>query len=116
MPSIIPFSFAHNQVRVVTDETGEPFFVGKDVCTTLGYTNTNKAMNKWLASMQAKGEMLRIRAEDMMAVIEEFDDAEEHAELMEEFSYADWGITEADLIKQEDLTQPNLFDQGGGVK
>lgn len=46
----------------------------------------DRAMNKWLASMQAKGEMLRIRAEDMMAVIEEFDDAEEHAELMEEFS------------------------------
>lgn len=76
----------------------------------------DKAMNEWIASMQAKGETLRIRAEDMMAVIEEFDDAEEHAELMEEFSYADWGITEADLIKQEDPTQPNLFEQEGGAK
>lgn len=76
----------------------------------------DKSMTEWLAGMNAKGEMLWIRAEDMMAVIEECDDAEEHAELMEEFSYADWGITEADLIKQEDAAQPMLFEQEGGVK
>lgn len=76
----------------------------------------DKSMTEWLAGMNAKGEMLRIRAEDMMAVIEECDDAEEYVELMEEFSYADWGITEADLIKHEDPTQPNLFEQEGGVK
>lgn len=44
MSSIIPFSFAHNQVRVIVSEAGESLFVGKDVCTTLGYTNPNKAM------------------------------------------------------------------------
>ncbi len=44
MSSIIPFSFAHNQVRVIVSEEGESLFVGKDVCTTLGYTNPNKAM------------------------------------------------------------------------
>jgi len=76
----------------------------------------DKAMNEWIASMQAKGETLRIRAEDMMAVIEEFDDAEEHAELMDEFKYSDWDITEADLIKPEDTEQPNLFDQDGDTK
>jgi hypothetical protein len=76
----------------------------------------DKSMTEWLTNMQAKGEMLRIRAEDMMAVIEEFDDAEDHAELMEEFSHADWGITEDDLRKYEDSAQPNLFDQDGDTK
>lgn len=73
----------------------------------------DKAMNEWIASMHARGEMLRIRAEDMMAVIEECDDQQEHAELMEEFSYADWGITEDDLRKSEDPAQPTLFAQDG---
>ena len=76
----------------------------------------DKSMTELLAGMNAKGEMLRIRAEDMMAVIEEFDDAEEHAELMEEFSYADWGITEDDLINTKDAAQPNLFEREGDVK
>lgn len=31
-------------VRAVTLESGEPGFVGKDVCDRLGYTNPNKAM------------------------------------------------------------------------
>lgn len=73
----------------------------------------DKSMKEWISSMQAKGEMLWIRAEDMMAVIEECDDPEEHAELMEEFSHADWGITEDDLRKSEDSAQPTLFEQNG---
>lgn len=73
----------------------------------------DKSMNEWLTNMQAKGEMLRIRAEDMMAVIEEFDDQEEHAELLEEFSYGDWNITEDDLRKFGDPAQPTLFEQNG---
>lgn len=73
----------------------------------------DKSMTEWLASMQAKGEMLRIRSEDMMAVIEEFDDQEEHAELLKAFSYGDWNITEDDLRKSEDSAQPTLFEQNG---
>ena len=73
----------------------------------------DKSMNEWLTNMQAKGEMLRIRAEDMMAVIEECDDAEEHAELLAEFKYSDWNITEDDLRKSQDPEQPTLFDQDG---
>ena len=73
----------------------------------------DKGMTEWLNSVHAKGEMLRIRAEDMMAVIEECDDAEEHAELLEDFSYGDWGITEGDLHKSEDSAQPTLFEQNG---
>ena len=73
----------------------------------------DKSMSEWIASMQANGRMLWIRNEDMLAVIEEFDDPVEHAELLEEFSYIDWGITDEDLIKLKDQTQPTLFEQDG---
>lgn len=73
----------------------------------------NKCTTEWIASMHAKGEMLRICAEDMLAVIEECNDAEEHAELLAEFKYSDWGITEDDVRKSEDAAQPILFEQDG---
>lgn len=38
------FSFRAAQVRVVTEDNGTPWFVGKDVCDLLGYTNASKAM------------------------------------------------------------------------
>ena len=41
---IIPFQFENKSIRVVADETGEPLFVGKDICDALGYTNPSKAM------------------------------------------------------------------------
>lgn len=71
----------------------------------------DKSMTEWISNMQTKGEMLRIHAEDMMAVIEECDDQDEHTELMEKFSYSDWGITDEDLINLKDQTQPTLFEQ-----
>ena len=75
----------------------------------------DKCMNEWIASMHAKGETLRICAEDMLAVIEECDDAEEHAELLTEFSYDDWSITEDDLREPEDASQAQLFQEGGAA-
>ncbi len=44
--NLISYSFKDRPVRVVTDEHGEPWFVGKDVCELLGYTNQNDAMNR----------------------------------------------------------------------
>lgn len=38
------FNFQDNNVRVINIDN-EPWFVGKDVCERLGYTNPNKAMN-----------------------------------------------------------------------
>lgn len=32
------------QVRTITDENGEPWFVGKDIAEILGYSNVNKAI------------------------------------------------------------------------
>ncbi len=42
--NLVPFNFKGAPVRVVTDEHGEPWFVGKDVCDLLGYANASKAM------------------------------------------------------------------------
>ena len=44
MSTLIPFQFESTAIRVVTDEHGEPLFVGKDICDALGYTNHNRAM------------------------------------------------------------------------
>ena len=39
-----PFDFKGNQVRILTDKKGEPWFVAKDVCNVLGYQNASKAI------------------------------------------------------------------------
>lgn len=46
MNSLIPMQFENANIRVVTDEAGEPWFVGKDVCEALGYANPTDAMNQ----------------------------------------------------------------------
>ncbi|NKD55156.1 MULTISPECIES: Bro-N domain-containing protein [Haematospirillum] len=44
MGNIIPFSFEGHGVRTIVDESGQPWFVAKDVATLLGYSNTRKAV------------------------------------------------------------------------
>lgn len=44
--ALLPFEFDGRQVRVITDEDGEPLFVGRDVCDALSYANSNDAMNR----------------------------------------------------------------------
>ena len=34
------------EIRTLTGENGETFFVGKDVAKALGYSNTRDALNK----------------------------------------------------------------------
>lgn len=41
---ITQFDFRGATVRVLTDEQGEPWFVGKDVAKVLGYSDANKAV------------------------------------------------------------------------
>lgn len=43
---ITPFDFHGHNVRVLTDERDEPWFVGKDVTTILGYSDTYGALKK----------------------------------------------------------------------
>lgn len=40
------FDFHNHEVRVLTDDNGEPWFVGKDVTTILGYSDTYGALKK----------------------------------------------------------------------
>ena len=43
--TVVRISFAlRGQVRTMTNEKGETFFVGKDVAQALGYKNVNKAL------------------------------------------------------------------------
>lgn len=39
------FDFRGASLRTLTDEAGEPWFVAKDVCDVLGYTNASKAIS-----------------------------------------------------------------------
>lgn len=39
MPNLVPFSFDNTEIRVVTDERGEPWFVATDVATILDYNH-----------------------------------------------------------------------------
>lgn len=46
MTSLTTFNFRTNDVRTVTDEHGEPWFVAKDICDVLGYSNGPQALAK----------------------------------------------------------------------
>lgn len=39
------FNFNNTSIRTLTDENGDPWFVAKDVCDVLGYTNASKAIS-----------------------------------------------------------------------
>ena len=45
LPSVIPFQFESNQVRVI-QEKGEPLFVAADIATALGYKDTVNAIKQ----------------------------------------------------------------------
>ena len=44
MNPITPFHFGDQQVRVISDDRGEPWFVGADVCEALALRNSRDAM------------------------------------------------------------------------
>ena len=48
MNDITIFNHLGNDIRVMTDEQGEPLFVGKDICDALGYTNSRAAIARHL--------------------------------------------------------------------
>lgn len=44
--ALVPFDFEGRQIRVFTDEQGEPWFVAADVCHVLGIGNPRQAMTR----------------------------------------------------------------------
>lgn len=43
---IVPFNYKESQIRVVKDENEELWFVAKDICDALGYSNARDALNR----------------------------------------------------------------------
>lgn len=50
--NLIPFNFNGADVRVITDDQGEPWFVAMDVASTLGYANTSDAVARHCKAVQ----------------------------------------------------------------
>lgn len=46
MSDIVPFEFHGNEVRVIVDEHGVPWWVVNDVCTALGIVNVGNAVSR----------------------------------------------------------------------
>jgi len=44
--SLIPFKFENQQIRVFTDQRGEPWFVAADVCSTVAIGNISQALSR----------------------------------------------------------------------
>lgn len=57
--NIMNFNFEGNEVRTVTDEHGDPWFVAKDVAQLLGYTNTADAIAKHCRAVVQDGIKIR---------------------------------------------------------
>lgn len=88
--SLIPFCFKGAPVRVVTDESGEPWFVAKDVCDLLGYANPHDAVGRHCKGVAkryplqtaggqqevrvlSEGDMLRLIVNSTMPAAQEFE-------------------------------------------
>ena len=41
--ALVPFDFEGSEIRVFTDEQGDPWFVAADVCNVLGIGNPRQA-------------------------------------------------------------------------
>lgn len=52
MSNLIPFQFEGRAIRVVTDDSGEPMFVGKDICEALGYADAKTAIRNHCKGVQ----------------------------------------------------------------
>ncbi|MCG0572373.1 phage antirepressor [Lactiplantibacillus plantarum] len=71
MNQITPFNFEGNQVRTVLIGN-EPYFVGKDVATLLGYKNTKDALSKHVNDKDKLGSQLTTSGQSRsMTVINE---------------------------------------------
>ena len=44
MSNIIPFNYESQQIRLIQDEQGEPWWIASDVCEIIGLSNTTEAL------------------------------------------------------------------------
>lgn len=59
MSKLVPFNFNSNEIRVIQDENGEPWFIATDIAKVLGYVQTN-SMNKIIDNEDKKKHTLLI--------------------------------------------------------
>ncbi|MDR5731264.1 Bro-N domain-containing protein [Caballeronia sp. LZ025] len=72
MTSLTVFNFRSNEVRTVTDENGEPWFVAADIARLLGYSNPRDAVGKHCKGV-AKRDILTSGGVQELTVIPERD-------------------------------------------
>lgn len=71
MNDIQIFNFQSNEVRVVKDDNGEPWFVAKDVCEVLGLTNSRVAVSPLDEDEKGVSKVYTPSGEQKMCVINE---------------------------------------------
>ena len=42
--AVVPFSFESHEIRTITDEFNNPWFIAKDVCDAIGIENVSMAL------------------------------------------------------------------------
>ena len=60
---------AFGNLRMMTDEKGQPFFIGKDVATALGYNNTRDALRKHVDAEDKGTVAIRDTAYETRAIV-----------------------------------------------
>lgn len=71
MNDIQIFNFQSNEVRVVKDDNGEPWFVAKDVCSVLGLTNSRVAVSPLDEDEKGVSKVYTPSGEQEMCIINE---------------------------------------------
>ena len=72
MSNILKFKHEmFGEIRTMTDEQGEPWFVGKDVAKALGYSNTRDALSKHVDDEDKGTVAIRDTAFETRAIINE---------------------------------------------
>jgi prophage antirepressor-like protein len=69
--SLAPFQFEGRQVRVITDEQGEPWFVAADVCACLAIRNPSDALNRLDDDEKGLGQAETPGGEQSMSTVNE---------------------------------------------
>lgn len=67
MTAVVPFEFSGQQVRVVTDDHGDPWFVVVDVCAALGISNGRDAVARLDADGVGSADVIDSMGRDQVA-------------------------------------------------
>ncbi len=69
--SLVPFDFEGRQIRVFSDEQGEPWFVAADVCGALHLPDTHKALGRLEEDEKGRNSIPTPGGEQIMSTVNE---------------------------------------------